>query len=583
MAQNVTQNETDRRLQAHSDAEFAKERVQVIKAQDRFQVRMGTEREQEQVQVSQAQERFQVVMATERAKERVQVHKAQDRFQDRMREEREHEQVQVAEAQERFQAVMGAERAKERVQVNEAQDRFQVRMGAEREQEQLQVNDAQDRFQVRMGEEREQEQLQVNQAQDRFKVVTATGAARARTDREQLQAQLNQGQRLEVLGQLAGGIAHDFNNLLAVILNYATFVVDDLAERGPELAETSRDVGQIQRAAERAADLTQQLLAFARREIVQFQVIDVNHVITELEELLRRTLGDEVVLGTDLTPDLWPVLGDAGQFEQVLVNLAVNARDAMSGGGTLNIDTANVIVDTETEALLRGGRHIRLRVTDTGTGMPPDIIERAFEPFFTTKGEGAGTGLGLSTVYGAVTQAEGTINISSSPGIGTTFTILVPATDEIAVSETDAALPYEPVATGETVLIVEDQEALREVTERIFTRAGYRVITAANGNEAVTLAARHDGDIHLLLTDVVMPNMLGKEVAERIRLLKPAVEVLFMSGYAQPVLASQGRLDRDVNLIEKPFTAASIIEKTGRILSGHHDGLTTVKPPDDEA
>jgi hypothetical protein len=573
-----SQDETDRRLQAHTDAEFAKERAQVIKAQDRFQDRMGEEREHEQVQVSQAQDRFQVVMATERAKERVQVHQAQDRFQDRMREEREHEQVQVSQAQDRFQAVMGAERAKERVEVNEAQDRFQVRMREEREQEQLQVNDAQVRFQVRMGEEREQEQLQVNEAQDRFKVMTATGAAQARTDREQLQAQLNQGQRLEVLGQLAGGIAHDFNNLLAVILNYATFVVDDLAERGPELAQTSRDVGQIQRAAERAADLTQQLLAFARREIVQFQVIDVNHVITEVEELLCRTLGDEIVLRTDLTPDLWPVLGDAGQFEQVLVNLAVNARDAMSGGGALTIDTANVIVDAGDEVLLRGGRHIRLRVTDTGTGMAPAVIERAFEPFFTTKGEGAGTGLGLSTVYGAVAQAEGSITISSAPGIGTTFTILVPATDEIA-TESEAALPYEPIPTGETVLIVEDQEALREVTERIFTRSGYRVITAANGDQAITLAAQYDGAIHLLLTDVVMPNMLGKEVAEKILLLKPDVEVLFMSGYAQPVLASQGRLDRDVNLIEKPFTAASIIEKAGRILSGRFDAVPPVDGP----
>jgi CheY-like chemotaxis protein len=306
-------------------------------------------------------------------------------------------------------------------------------------------------------------------------------------------------------------------------------------------------------------------------------VLDLNQVITDVEELLRRTLGEDVVLHTDLTPDPWSVLADAGQFEQILVNLAVNARHAMSGGGTLTIDTANVIVDADTEALVRAGRHVRLRISDTGTGMPADVIEHVFEPFFTTKPEGSGTGLGLSTVYGIVTQAEGTIDIHSSPGTGTTFTILIPVTDEVA-STAEEALPYERIPSGETVLIVEDQQALREVTERIFTRSGYHVIAAADGTQAVDLAARYDGDLHLLITDVVMPNMLGQEVADKIRRLRPDIEVLFMSGYARHVLAAQDRLDRDVHLIEKPFSAASIIEKAGRILNGHFEGFHTSGP-----
>jgi signal transduction histidine kinase/CheY-like chemotaxis protein len=437
--------------------------------------------------------------------------------------------------------------------------RFPAQIDAEYAKERAPLYEALERSQVRMGEE----------------------LAQAQRDKEHVQAQLQQGQRLEALGQLAGGVAHDFNNLLAVILNYAAFVARELAKQGPDLEGIRHDVEQIQRAAERAADLTHQLLAFARREIVQPQVLDINHVVTEVEQLLRRTIGTDVLLHTDLAEDLWPVLADAGQIEQALVNLALNANAAMSGGGTLTIDTANVEVDIDLDddALLRAGRHIRLRVSDTGTGMPPEIIEHVFEPFFTTNRDGSGTGLGLSTVYGIVAQAEGTITIHSLPGAGTTFTILVPVTDEVA-EPIQELVSYERTPAGETVHIVEDQHALREVTERIFTSSGYHVISAANGAEAITLTNHHDGEIHLLITDVVMPNMLGKEVAEKIRQLKPDIQVLFMSGYAQPVLASQGRLDRGVNLIEKPFTAAAIIEKAGRILNGNFEGFRTLRPPE---
>jgi signal transduction histidine kinase/CheY-like chemotaxis protein len=442
------------------------------------------------------------------------------------------------------------------------------------------VQNAQDgRFQTHVDAEYAKERAQVYGAQDWFQVQIGEELAQTQRDREHLPAQLQQSQRLEALGQLAGGVAHDFNNLLGVILNYAAFVAEELAIPGSDLEGIGRDVEQIQRAAERAVELTHQLLAFARREVVQPRVLDVNHVVTEVEQLLRRTIGADVQLHTDLAAGLWPVLADPGQIEQVLVNLALNASAAMSGGGTLSIDTANVDVDVDDDddALLRAGRHVRLRVSDTGTGMPAEIVEHVFEPFFTTNRDGSGTGLGLSTVYGIVAQVEGTITIYSLPGVGTTFTILVPVTDEVAVPSQET-MSYERTPAGETVLIVEDQEALREVTGRIFTRSGYHVISAANGAEAVTLAAQHDGEIHLLLTDVVMPNMLGKEVAEKIRQLKPDIEVLFMSGYAQPVLASQGRLDRGVNLIEKPFSASAIIEKAGRILNGHFEGFRTLEP-----
>jgi PAS domain S-box-containing protein len=406
------------------------------------------------------------------------------------------------------------------------------------------------------------------------------------SDRERLQSQLQQGQRLEVLGQLAGGVAHDFNNLLAVILNYAAFVADELIV-GPEadFEAAGRDVGQIQRAAERATALTHQLLAFARREVVQPRVLNLNDVVGDVLQMLDRTIGEDVVLHTDLGGGLWPVMADPGQIEQVLVNLAVNARDAMADGGVVTIDTANIVVGADFIAAgspVLPGRHVRLRVGDNGCGMAPDVIEHVFEPFYTTKSDGTGTGLGLSTVYGIVAQAGATIDILSQPGTGTTFTILIPVTDEEAIVVADEPT-YQRTPKGETVLIVEDEQALREVTQRIFTNSGYHVITAADGMEAVGLAARYDGEIHLLVTDVVMPKMLGKEAAEKIRELKPDIEVLYMSGYAQPVLASKGRLDPDVNLIEKPFSASSIIEKAGRVLNGHFRGFRTVEPVDGAA
>jgi signal transduction histidine kinase len=399
---------------------------------------------------------------------------------------------------------------------------------------------------------------------------------------EKSQEQLAQAQRLESLGQLAGGVAHDFNNLLAVILNYTAFAAEELTavteSDWAERCESARgDLEQISRAGQRAAGLTRQLLAFARREVVQPRVLDLDTVITAVEEMLRRTLGEHVELVTSLAGDLQPVLADPGQLEQVLVNLAVNARDAMPGGGTLTMDTSNITVDAESIAggsKAPPGQNVRLRVSDTGTGMPPDVIEHAFEPFFTTKKDGGGTGLGLATVYGILTQADGHIHIYSDPGGGTTFSIMLPATSQ-AVTPKAAEMAYQRTPRGETVLVVEDEAALREVTRRILARNGYRVITAASGPEALDIARDHQGEIHLLVTDVVMPHMLGKEVAERMRLIKPETEVLYMSGYARPVLASQGRLEPGMALVEKPFSAADLLAKAGQVLNGHFLGFKT--------
>jgi PAS domain S-box-containing protein len=394
---------------------------------------------------------------------------------------------------------------------------------------------------------------------------------KTQAERDRLERQLHQSQRLESLGQLAGGVAHDFNNLLAVISNYAAFVAEEIATKTPrqEWQSVLEDIQQIERAAERAAGLTHQLLAFARRDVIQPRVLDLNHVIEGIGQLLLRTLGEHVELSTDLAARLRPVVADPGQIEQILVNLAVNARDAMPGGGKLIVATAGAEIDADHAASrigLEPGRYVSLKVSDTGTGMPQDVIARAFEPFFTTKAKGEGTGLGLATVYGIVTQLGGYVQIYSEAGLGTTFTILLPETREPAEMPSPA-LPAPQGGAGETVLVVEDEDAMREVTRRILTRNGYRVITAVNGLNAIEVATGHVGDIDVMVTDVVMPQMLGKEAADRIRALYPGVKVLFMSGYTQGVLDTQGVLETGVNLIEKPFTEASLLTKLCGIMS----------------
>jgi signal transduction histidine kinase/CheY-like chemotaxis protein len=383
-------------------------------------------------------------------------------------------------------------------------------------------------------------------------------------EKERLQMQLQQSQRLESLGQLAGGIAHDFNNLLAVVLGYATFI----ARRAPEGSDDERDVGEIRKAGERATRLTHQLLAFARRETVRPRVLDLTGVVLEMEQLLRRTLGEHVQLETALAADLWPIMADYGQLEQVLVNLAINARDAMPEGGTLTLDTENVDADDAYVAARAGlapGRYVRLRVSDTGTGMAPEVTARAFEPFFTTKPKGEGTGLGLATIYGIVTGAGGHVQIYSEPGLGTTFTVLLPATDAPMPEPDQRREPRR--GRGETILVVEDEAAMLEVARRLLEDGGYSVLTASGGEEALRIVAAHEGEIHLLLTDVVMPGMLGKEVAARVAQLRPGIPVLYMSGYAQAVIGPMGDLSSGHAIIDKPFTEAQLLDRVAEALN----------------
>jgi PAS domain S-box-containing protein len=390
--------------------------------------------------------------------------------------------------------------------------------------------------------------------------------AEAEQRRLRLEAQAHRSHRLESLGQLAGGIAHDFNNMLGVIVNYASFVIEEASSDRPDLATIAADAGQVVRAGRRGTDLTHQLLAFARREVVRPRPLDLNAVITGAAEMLRGSIGEHIRLIVRPDPDLPPVTCDPGQIEQLLLNLAVNARDAMPNGGNLVIDTARHPLPGG-DADLAPGDYVRMRVCDSGSGMSAEVAERAFEPFFTTKASGEGTGLGLATVYGIVTQAGGAATISSEPGLGTTVTVLLPA-GEHAESEPAAPAAVPTRGHGETLLVVEDEGALREVACRILSGAGYHVLAADGGEQALDLSARHDGTIDLLVSDVVMPGMLGKELAERLVESRPGTRVLYMSGYAQPVLASQGTLDPGVALLEKPFTAADLLTAVRARLDG---------------
>ncbi|MEV8508362.1 PAS domain S-box protein [Actinoplanes sp. NPDC051475] len=394
-------------------------------------------------------------------------------------------------------------------------------------------------------------------------------------ERDAAERRLQHARRLESLGQLAGGVAHDFNNILAVIANYSELLLDTLdtpAVSTEDLAAARNDIGQISRAAERATRLTKQLLAFGRRDITQAEVLNLNHVIGDVEQMLRRTLGEHIHLITQLDRQLWPTYADASQIEQILVNLAVNARDAMPDGGTLSIDTTNAALEFEDidQGPLQPGRYVRLRVSDTGTGMPPEVIDRAFEPFYTTKPQGSGTGLGLATVYGIATAAGGDVHLYSEADIGTTITILLPAVDTPADVTVPDAEPVLQAATEprphETILMVEDEDALRQVTARILTRAGYNVLPANGGAQAIHIAQTHPEPIDLLLTDVIMPKMMGNEVAARIQAIRPDIPVLYMSGYAQPVLTENRTLPDGVTIVEKPFTSRDLLHRIRTVL-----------------
>jgi PAS domain S-box-containing protein len=408
--------------------------------------------------------------------------------------------------------------------------------------------------------------------------VEKTEAERVRLEAEmeleRLKGILHQSQRMESLGQLAGGVAHDFNNLLAVILNYAAFVGEELQRavaipEGSQWSGSLNDVKQIQVAAERASVLTHQLLAFARREVIQARPLSFNEAIRNIEEMLRRTIGEQIELTIDLEDNLSKVMADPGHIEQIILNLAINARDAMPMGGTLSIVTSSRVVG-ESEWSMFGspsGSYICVQFSDNGSGMSADVCDRAFEPFFTTKPRGEGSGLGLATVYGIVLQSGGITKIYSDQGVGTCVTILLPVDPNGGESEPNAIVERSAAPNGcETILVVDDEEGLREVTRRILSRSGYSVLTASSGLDAIAIAALHPGRIDLLLTDVIMAAMQGPTVAKEVVVLRPDIRVLFMSGHAQPVLEAEAVLGTEFQLVEKPFDQKMLLDNVRQAL-----------------
>ena len=379
--------------------------------------------------------------------------------------------------------------------------------------------------------------------------------------------QLRQAQKMEAVGQLAGGIAHDFNNLLTGILSYCDLVLDEVRSGDP----IRGDIEQIRHAGQRAAGLTRQLLAFSRRQVLQPKVLSLTRVVAELDGMLRRLAGADVVLETECDPGLWYVLADPGQIEQVVINLAVNARDAMAEGGHLTIATANRVFladATDRPEGVRPGAYVTLSVTDTGVGMDEEVQSRIFEPFFTTKEPGKGTGLGLSTVYGIVQQSGGHVVVRSSPGRGATFTLYLPrhtSSEGIAAPRPDRRrLP----GGSETLLLVEDEAAVRSSARRLLERSGYTVLEARHGGDAMRIAEESGRPIDLVLTDLVMPEMGGRELVERLRAHRPGLKVLFMSGYTEKAITVDGVMPPNTGFVEKPFTVEQLMRRVREILDG---------------
>ncbi|MDY3554943.1 response regulator [Gemmata sp. JC717] len=394
-----------------------------------------------------------------------------------------------------------------------------------------------------------------------FRDITAR--RRQEDEKARLDEKLREGTKLEAIGRLAGGVAHDFNNLLTVINGYADLLLAGLTERGP----LWEPLAAIQDAGERAARLTQQLLAFSRRSMVEPKVLDLNAVATHIGKLLRRLIGEHITLALALDPYLAPVTADLGQIEQVIINLAVNARDAMPGGGRLTLETRNVELrpaDTASQPDLRPGRYVRLAVADTGAGIPEDVRPHIFEPFFTTKGVGKGTGLGLAVVHGVVKQAGGHITVECPHGAGTTFVMLFPA---CAAPDAPAPAPA-PVPTGgtETILLVEDEEPVRNIARIALDVQGYTVLTAGCAADALNVSAAHPGRIDLLVTDVVMPNAGGRELGDALRAARPNVKILFMSGYTDEAVVPDGAFGSGEAFIQKPFSPIGLARKVRAVL-----------------
>ncbi|MCX8038507.1 MAG: PAS domain S-box protein [Candidatus Sumerlaeia bacterium] len=384
------------------------------------------------------------------------------------------------------------------------------------------------------------------------------------TERRTLEMQLQQAQRLQAIGKLAGGIAHDFNNLLTTILGYCDLMLNQISVGSP----LRRDVEEIKKAAGRATSLTQQLLAFARRQILEPKVINLNTIVAEMHKMLSRLIRENIDLVTVLPPGLWRVRADPTQIEQILMNLVLNARDAMPDGGKLTIETANVILDeayARRHAGVQPGPYVLLAVSDTGCGMDAQTLAQVFEPFFTTKPQGEGTGLGLATVYGIVKQSGGHIWAYSEPGRGTTMKIYLPRVDApLTVVEDIPASPA--VKAGETILVVEDEGDVRNLIAEILKMKGYELLLATRPTEAVEICRTHAGPIHLLVSDVTLPEMNGRTLSEKIVKMRPDIRVLFISGYTENAIVHDGVLEEDVYFLQKPFAPEILLAKVREVL-----------------
>jgi len=377
--------------------------------------------------------------------------------------------------------------------------------------------------------------------------------------------QLQHAQKMEAVGRLAGGVAHDFNNVLSVILGYTSMIQQDLKPGEPLRA----DIDEIKLAGERAAQLTRQLLAFSRQQALETKVLDLNLVVGGMENMLRRLLGADIDLTLLPSAELWNVRADPGQVEQVLMNLAVNARDAMPQGGKLTVEVKNVELDQDYADVhheVKPGSYVMLAVSDSGLGMDRATAARIFEPFFTTKEKGKGTGLGLSTVFGIVKQSGGHVWVYSEPNHGTTFKIYLPRVEGAAVTNTADVVASRTTRGTETVLLVDDDDQVRTVARGILRRLGYLVLEASNGGEALMISEQHPAKIQLLLTDVVLPRMSGRQIAERITSMRPGIDVLFMSGYTDDAVLQHGILESGVAYLQKPLTSESMARKVRQVL-----------------
>jgi len=386
------------------------------------------------------------------------------------------------------------------------------------------------------------------------------------TERRALEEQLRQSQKMEAVGRLAGGIAHDFNNLLTVIKGYSELMLEELD--GPDPLHNELD--EIRKAADRAASLTRQLLAFSRQQVLAPKVLDLNIIVNNMDKLLHRLLGEDIDLFTVLEPGLGRVKADPGQLEQVIMNLAVNARDAMPRGGKLTIETTNVDLDdayARDHVSVTPGRYVMIAVSDTGLGMTEKVKSRIFEPFFTTKEVGKGTGLGLSTVYGIIKQSGGYVWVYSEVGIGSTFKVYLPRVD--APADFTPSHSLQPARRGtETVLLVEDEDGVRALVRQVLHKHGYNVLEARNGGEALLMCERHQGKIDLLLTDVVLEQMSGRELAERLLKVRSEMKVLYVSGYADDAIVHHGVLTAGMAFLQKPFTTEALARKVRNVLDG---------------